>query len=204
MSIKKNIKNSLKTILTPFFCCRYGFPLSIRQIYVGKGAKIVNGKYFCLHGCVAFMPYSLVVARTKESHITIGKGVQIGMFSRIACDNEITIGDRVTLAQNVFVTDYNHQYEDIDKAIFSIDGQCQGIIRKPGEAFGGKNGIIIKDDSWLGANTVVAGTVVIGKHVVIGANSVVTHDIPDYSVAVGAPAKVIKRYNFETKQWEKC
>lgn len=42
----------------------------------------------------------------------------------------------------------------------------------------------------------------IGKHCVIGANSVVTHDIPDYSVVAGAPCKVIKQYNTETEQWE--
>lgn len=50
---------------------------------------------------------------------------------------------------------------------------------------------------------VIAGTVEIGNHCVIGANSVVTHDIPDYSVAAGIPCKVIKQYNTETKQWEK-
>ena len=60
----------------------------------------------------------------------------------------------------------------------------------------------IGDDTWIGTNVVIAGTVVIGKHCVIGANSVVTHDIPDYSVVAGAPCKVIKQYNTETKQWE--
>ena len=52
---------------------------------------------------------------------------------------------------------------------------------------------MIGDDTWIGTNVVIAGTVEIGKHCVIGANSVVTHDIPDYSVAVGCPAKVIKK-----------
>lgn len=50
---------------------------------------------------------------------------------------------------------------------------------------------------------VIAGTVTIGKHCVIGANSVVTKDIPDYCVAAENPCKIIKRYSFETKQWEK-
>ena len=60
----------------------------------------------------------------------------------------------------------------------------------------------IGEGSWLGENVCVIGAN-IGKHCVIGANSVVTHDIPDYSIAVGVPAKVIKKYNFETKVWEK-
>jgi acetyltransferase-like isoleucine patch superfamily enzyme len=58
----------------------------------------------------------------------------------------------------------------------------------------------IGDGSWLGYGTVVLPGVTIGKHVVVGANSVVTHDIPNYSVAVGVPAKVIKR--FVDGQWE--
>lgn len=60
----------------------------------------------------------------------------------------------------------------------------------------------IGDGSWLGTHVVIAGNITIGKHCVIGANSVVTKDIPDYSVAVGIPAKVVKRYNFDTKCWE--
>lgn len=61
----------------------------------------------------------------------------------------------------------------------------------------------IGDGSWLGTHVVIAGNITIGKHCVIGANSVVTKDIPDYSVAVGIPAKVVKRYNFDTKCWER-
>ena len=70
----------------------------------------------------------------------------------------------------------------------------QGIIQK--------KDVYIGDGSWLGENVCVIGAS-IGQHCVIGANSVVTKDIPDYSVAVGSPAKVIKRYNPETKQWGK-
>ena len=65
-----------------------------------------------------------------------------------------------------------------------------------------EKGIEIGDDSWIGINSVIVGNVRIGKHCVIGANSVVNKNIPDYSIAVGSPAKVIKRYNFEKKEWE--
>lgn len=63
--------------------------------------------------------------------------------------------------------------------------------------------VIIGEGSWLGTNVVVVGKVRIGKHCVIGANSVVTKDIPDYSVAVGIPAKVIKKYDFANEEWVK-
>ena len=66
-----------------------------------------------------------------------------------------------------------------------------------------QNGTVeIGERSWLGENVCVLGAI-IGKHCVIGANSVVTHDIPDYSVAVGAPAKVIRKYDFSSKEWIK-
>lgn len=61
----------------------------------------------------------------------------------------------------------------------------QGIVQKGQKVY-------IGDGSYIGINTVIVGNVKIGKHCVIGANSVVTHDIPDYSVATGCPAKVIK------------
>jgi len=64
--------------------------------------------------------------------------------------------------------------------------------------------IVIKDSVWIGANCVVTAGVTIGKHAIIGAGSVVTKNIPDYSVAVGNPARVIKKYNFTTNSWEKA
>lgn len=63
---------------------------------------------------------------------------------------------------------------------------------KPSARFN-RGGVSIGDDTWIGTNVVIAGTVEIGKHCVIGANSVVTHDIPDYSVVAGCPARVIKQ-----------
>ena len=65
-----------------------------------------------------------------------------------------------------------------------------------------KHDVEIGEGSWLGENVCVLGAI-IGRHCVIGANSVVTKDIPDYSIAVGAPAKVIKRYDFTTNSWQK-
>lgn len=67
----------------------------------------------------------------------------------------------------------------------------------------GTPNLSIGDGTWIGTNVVIVGNVHIGKNCVIGANSVVSTNIPDYSVAVGSPAKVVKRYNFENKQWEK-
>ena len=91
---------------------------------------------------------------------------------------EVVIENDVLLADKVFISDCNHEYKDLDTPI-----QNQGIrFVKP---------VRIGEGSWVGDNVCVCGAS-IGKHCVIGANSVVTNDIPDYSVAVGNPAKVIK------------
>ena len=73
------------------------------------------------------------------------------------------------------------------------------IIDQPVEQL---NEVQIDEGSWLGEHVCIIGAS-IGKHCVIGANSIVNKDIPDYSIAVGTPARVIKRYNFDTKLWQK-
>jgi acetyltransferase-like isoleucine patch superfamily enzyme len=64
--------------------------------------------------------------------------------------------------------------------------------------------IEIGDNSWIGANAVITAGSKIGKHCVIGAGAVVTGIVPDYSIAVGNPARIVKKYNPQTHAWEKC
>lgn len=84
----------------------------------------------------------------------------------------------------MYITDCDHEYRNVDIPI--ID---QGIVQK-----GQK--VSIGDGSYIGINAVIVGNVKIGKHCVIGANSVVTKDVLDYCVAVGSPAKVIKKMGY--------
>ena len=121
--------------------------------------------------------------------LEIGNNSVIGHFNHIYATKSIVIEDYVLTADRVYITDNLHQY----------DNPNVPIILQPIKQI---SPVRIGEGSWLGENVCVIG-VNIGKHCVIGANSVVTHDIPDYSIAVGVPAKVIKKYNFETKVWEK-
>lgn len=122
--------------------------------------------------------------------VRIGKGSEIGERCRISIANSLEIGKKVLFSPNVYITDCDHEYRNVDIPI--ID---QGIVQKGQKAS-------IGDGSYVGINAVIVGNVKIGKHCVIGANSVVTKDVPDYCVAVGSPAKIIKRYNLETQLWE--
>ena len=101
------------------------------------------------------------------------------------------------MGPNVCIADQDHRYDIIGVPIMN-----QGITIKNNSKLC-KEGIEIQDGAWISINCVIVGNVNIGKGSVIGANSVVTTDIPDYCVAVGSPCRVIKKYNFKTKAWEK-
>lgn len=119
--------------------------------------------------------------------VVIGEKTIIGIGCTVI--GPVVIGNHVMLAQNIVISGLNHGYELID-----IPPSEQQTVTKK---------ITIRDEVWIGANCVITAGVTIGKHAIIGAGSVVTKDIPDYSVAVGNPARVIKVYNFENKIWEK-
>ena len=120
--------------------------------------------------------------------VTIGDRCLIGRGSGIVGHFSIIIGNDVWTGHHVYITDQNHGYEDITRP---ISQQTQP-----------ERAVVIGDGSWLGYGAVVLPGVTIGKHCVIGANSVVTSDIPDFCVAVGVPARVIRRYD-ATAGWIK-
>ena len=98
----------------------------------------------------------------------------------ISAVRQVFLEESVLLARNVYISDHIHKYSEIDVPILA-----QGLDKiKP---------VLIKRGAWLGQNVVVCPGVTIGVGAVVGANSVVNQDIPDYAVAVGSPAKVVKR-----------
>ena len=105
----------------------------------------------------------------------------IGRGSGIVGHLSIDIGNDVWTGHHVYITDQNHGYENIE---IPISQQTQ--TERP---------VSIGDGSWLGAGVVVLPGATIGKHVAVGANSVVTGMLPDFCVAVGAPARIIKQYS---------
>mgnify|MGYP000209152108 CR=1 FL=1 len=116
--------------------------------------------------------------------VRIGDRCLIGRGSGIVGHLAIDIGNDVWTGHHVYITDQNHGYENVD---IPISQQTQM-----------ERAVSIGDGSWLGAGTVVLPGAQIGKHVAVGANSVVTGALPDYCVAVGVPARVIKQYSKES------
>lgn len=192
-----SIKGIAKHMLSPVMCFRHGIKNREGYMYIGKHCKIVRPKYMTFGKNVSIAPYTMLFSYDKECKLEIGEGAEIGMFSRIACYSHIIIGKNVLTGPHVFIADHNHEYHDI-----SVPIKKQGIMIKKTETFP-EGGVKIGDGTWLGTGVVIAGTVTIGKQCVIGANSVVTKDIPDYCVAAGNPCRVIKQYHPETQEWER-
>jgi acetyltransferase-like isoleucine patch superfamily enzyme len=120
-------------------------------------------------------------------HVIIGDRTRIGLSNTII--GPVTIGNDICLAQNIVLSGLNHNYEDV-----TIPIHVQGVYTSP---------IVIEDETWIGANVVVVAGVIIGKHSIVAAGSVVTKNVPEYSVVGGNPARILKQYNHETKTWEK-
>jgi Hexapeptide repeat of succinyl-transferase len=115
----------------------------------------------------------------SENVITVGDRCLFGKGSGIVGHLEIVIGDDVWTGHHVYITDQNHGYDDLDLPI-----SRQVMPERP---------VSIGSGSWLGHGTVVLPGATIGRHVVVGANSVVTGDLPDNCVAAGVPARVIRK-----------
>lgn len=158
------------------------FPLDLNGI---ENISIGN------HVHVAYKTWLAAVAHTRESkcELIIGDGTCIGNFNHIYATKSIVIGKNVLTADKVYISDNLHSYDDVTLP----------IMNQPIKQIAN---VIIGEGTWLGENVCVIGAK-IGRNCVIGANSVVTNDIPDYCVAVGSPARVIKRYCFEENKWLK-
>lgn len=120
--------------------------------------------------------------------LTIGNNCGIGMNATITAAMNIILEDHVFLGRNVFITDHSHKFDDVDIPI-----GMQGITKM--------TPVRIGKDSWLGHGVVIIPGADIGNHCVIGANSVVNSKIPDFSVAVGSPAKVVSQFDFSLNRW---
>jgi len=168
------------------------FKLFSYKATIESPSKVEGHSYIQIDEYVFIQGFSWLLALEQDNIspiLIISKGTTIGRFSHIVSLRKVVIAENVLIAEKVYISDNIHEYRDITQAIMQ-----QPILHK-GNVHIGKN-------SWIGENVSIIG-VNIGEHCIIGANSVVVEDIPDYCVAVGSPAKVIKRYNFTTNKWGK-
>lgn len=169
----------VRHLLTPFIHTR-GRGSKIRR---HARADIFPWHRFALGAGAQIEDFAVV--NNGAGDLTIGEGSRIGIGSVVV--GPVEIGRHVFLGQHVSVQGINHGYEDV-----TTDPNLQPLQKRP---------VAVGDYTHLGTNSTVVAGVRIGERCQIGAGSVVTHDIPPYSVAVGNPARVIKRYDPERRAW---
>jgi acetyltransferase-like isoleucine patch superfamily enzyme len=117
------------------------------------------------------------------ARIRIGQGSFLNIGVMVAAAELVEIGDHCMLANGCFVSDASHRFDDPEKPV-------------PWQGFTSKGPTRVGDNVWCGANVVITSGVTVGERCVIGANSVVTGDLPSHSIAAGAPARVLKTIEY--------
>ena len=121
--------------------------------------------------------------RARAGRIRIGGGSFLNLGVQVAAVELVEIGEHCMFANGCFVTDGNHRFDDPDRPV-----TWQGFTSKGPTRIG--------DNVWCGANVVITSGVTVGERCVIGANSVVTTDLPPYSIAAGSPARVLRTITY--------
>lgn len=172
-----SVKDKIKGIFGWLQVRRFGV-VAGQGVYIGLHCALKGKNNITLEDSVTVRPYAQI---WSVGTVRIGRGSEIGERCRISIANSLNMGEKVLLSPNVYIKDCDHEYCNLEVPV--ID---QGVVQR-GQT------VSIGDGSYIGINAVIVGNVKIGKHCVIGANSVVTKDVPDYCVAVGSPSRVIKK-----------
>jgi acetyltransferase-like isoleucine patch superfamily enzyme len=156
--------------------------VNVRYASIGESVLIRSGARIEL----------VVTDAAAPPKLRIGSRVNIEQNAHIVCGGSIEICDGVAIAGNVAIVDVEHPYEDVDDNV-----RIGERIRTRG------NRVVIGQGAFIGFGAIILPNVTIGRNAVVGAGSVVTRDVPDYCVVAGNPARIVKRYNFERKSWER-
>lgn len=186
-------------ILSTYFFIRNGF----RQIgfgsfgnnsYIGKVLKVVGKKHIFIGNNCAIYKNARLEALTKwdaqklDGKIVIGNDVSIEQSCHIVAASELEIEQGCTISANVYISDCGHKYDEPNISVMK-----QNLNIAP---------VHIGKNVFIGYGACIMPGTHIGDSCIIGANAVVTKDVPSYSIVAGVPARIIKKYNFETKDWE--
>ncbi|MDF2801500.1 MAG: hypothetical protein K0S61_1403 [Anaerocolumna sp.] len=186
------IKNLISLIYTKLFF-KYA-RLIRRPIYI-RGKKFLSyGKGFTTgYGCRLEM---FNIHSNNSPKLIIGTNCKIGDHVHIAAGESVTIGDNCLLASKIYISDISH-------GDYSNSENASNPSTPPDERKLTTNQVIVGNNVWIGDNVCILPGVKIGSGVVVGANAVVNKDIPDNCIAVGIPARVIKKFNANSEIWEK-
>lgn len=162
------------------------FPITIRgKQYIDFGSNLTTGARcrFEVHGS------------HKNKRLVFGKNVNVGYDVRISCCDKITIGNDVLMGSRVLIIDNSHgKYSGLEQDSPETPPNKRKLVSRP---------ITIEDNVWIGENSVIQQGVKIGIGSIVAANSIVTKDVPPRIMVAGMPAKAIKEFDLESKEWKR-
>lgn len=161
------------------------FPIEIRgRKFMNLGLGLTTGV-----GC-RFEAFS---DSPKKKCLFFGNNVQVNDYVHISAMEKVEIGDNVLMAGHIYISDNSHGfYKGIEQSTPDIAPIKRPYYVAP---------VIIENNVWIGEGVVIMPGITIGYGSIIGANSTVTKNIPPYCIAVGQPAKIIKKFDFSFRQW---
>lgn len=181
----------------------YGFLLNAENLDIGTGCYLKGVGYINFGSNISiFRGIWLEAVSYHNGHrfspkIKIGDNVCFSNNVHISCINSVSIDDNVLIGSNVHISDHNHGSYTGEKCSSPEENPSLRRLVSAGA-------VHIQERVWIGDNVTIIGPAIIGTGTVIGSNSVVRGNIDAGTVAVGAPARMVKRYNHSSQQWEKC
>ena len=156
--------------------------------YIGKPIYIKNFKKIFIGKQVRIFPNSRIECIGEDAKIIIHDNVSIGPNLHLTARSTLEISKNCTISSNVLITDNQHTYLEIGIHIMNQ----KSIIKKT----------FIGENCFIGTGAVIDAGTILGKQCIVGANAVVSGLYPDYCVIVGAPGRIVKKYDTNTKEWK--
>lgn len=191
-SFRELVRISIYLFRTKLICSKarlIRFPIYVRgKKNINFGNKLTTGI-----GC-RIETFQLL---NKEAPILkFGTNVQLNDYVHICALESVIIGNNVLIASHVYISDNSH-------GIYKGKKNESNPKTAPINRMYYTNSVVIKDNVWIGEGVMIMPGVTIGEGSIIGAHSIVNQNIPNYCIAAGSPARIIKKYNFSSSTWEK-
>lgn len=188
--IYRKVINKIFTFIYSFSFKKLGHKSVLSVPFLVEGAKYISiGKKVYVRSNAWMSALSQENYKSNDVKLSIGESTYIGRNAHIVALKNIRIGKDVLIGDNVYIADNYHIFDRID-----LPYKDQGI--------GFKSQVVVGDGTWVGENVCIISSK-IGKQCIVGANSLVIDDVPDYTMVVGSPARIVKKFNHRSKIWQR-
>lgn len=177
----------IRLIYRPHFMRLGSASIAARTRIIGANHIWIGDNTTIGHSCL--LHANPVYSLPETPVLRIGENCSIQAYARILAQQHVEIQDSVLFAWNIFIADFTHGYQDLTLPIMSQPEYAVGPV-------------VLETGCWIGEGVRILGNVRIGCNSVVGANSVLKNiDVPAHSVVAGSPARIVRRFDSDTKQW---